>query len=113
MFASGGFTAADLVGDKRWRTMSGGKVFSDCSFRYVRSVRCAKDNCSVPYVTGYGNHCPVITGRVICASVDSYGLIKFCLLNLYTEYFPVCVREFAFWRIVDNQMVNKRTVECG
>ncbi|PSY83769.1 hypothetical protein C7B02_29730, partial [Escherichia coli] len=26
-------------------------MFSGCPFRYVRSVRCAKDNCSVPYVT--------------------------------------------------------------
>ncbi|EFK65677.1 hypothetical protein HMPREF9347_05468 [Escherichia coli MS 124-1] len=83
-----------MAGNKHWRTMQDGRLFSGCPFRYVRSVRCAKDNCSVPYVTRYGNHCPVITGRVICASVDSCGLIKFCLLNRYTECSSVCVREF-------------------
>ena len=79
--------------------MQGERLFSGCPFRYVRSVRCAKDNSSVPYVTRYGNHCPVITGRVICAFVDSYGLIKFCQLNLYTEFFSVCVHELIIWRI--------------
>lgn len=39
-----------MVGNKHWRTMQDGRLFSGCPFRYVRSVRCAKDNCSVPYV---------------------------------------------------------------
>ena len=62
---------------------------------------------------GYCNNHPVMDGRNIDSSVSFYRLIKFCQLNLYTEYSSVCVREFAFWRIVDNQMVNKRMVECG
>lgn len=41
----------------------------------------------------------VIIWYVTGSSVDSYGLIKFCLLNFYTEFFSVCVHELTIWRI--------------
>lgn len=40
-----------------------------------------------------------MTGRNIDSSVNFYRLIKFCLLNLYTEFFSVCVHELIIWRI--------------
>ncbi len=45
------------------------------------------------------NNHPVMTGRNIDSSVNFYRLIKFCLLNLYTEFFSVCVHELIIWRI--------------
>ncbi|STK80393.1 putative DNA-binding protein [Escherichia coli] len=41
----------------------------------------------------------MIVGRNINASVNFYWLIKFCLLNLYTEFLSVCVHELTIWRI--------------
>ena len=40
-----------------------------------------------------------MTGRNIDSSVNFYRLIKFCLLNLYTEFFSVCVHELIIWQI--------------
>ena len=100
MFASGGFTATDLAGDKRWRTMSGGKGFSGCPAWYIRAIRCFKNGCSVSNATGYCNNHPVMAGRNIDSSVNFYRLIKFCLLNLYTEFSSVWVHELIIWWII-------------
>ncbi len=87
------------VGDKCWRTMPGGKMFSGGPARFIRAIRGVKNGCSVLYVAGYCNNHPVIVGRNINASVNFYWLIKFCLLNLYTEFLSVCVHELTIWRI--------------
>lgn len=40
--------------------------------------------------TGYGNNCSVLTGGIICASVDSYELMMFYQLIPYAGFFQ-CV----------------------
>ena len=58
MFAIGGFTATNLAGDKRWRTMPGEKVFSGCQGWYIRPVCCVKNSRIVSGVTGCYRHYP-------------------------------------------------------
>lgn len=79
--------------------MPGGKMFSGGPAWFIRAIRGVKNGCSVLYVAGYCNNHPVIVGRNINASVNFYWLIKFCLLNLYTEFLSVCVHELTIWRI--------------
>ena len=38
----------------------------------------------------------MIVGRNINASVNFYWLIKFCLLNLYTKFFSVCIHRIDY-----------------
>ena len=79
--------------------MPGGKVFSDWTYGYIRAIRCVKNGCSVFDATGYCNNHPVMTGRNIDSAVNFYRLIKFCLLNLYTEFSSVWVHELIIWWI--------------
>lgn len=58
MFATGGFIATDLEGDKRWRTMPGWKVFSGCPGWYIWPVCCVKNSRIVSGVTGCDRHYP-------------------------------------------------------
>ena len=74
-------------------------MFSGGPAWFIRAIRGVKNGCSVLYVAGYCNNHPVIVGRNINASVNFYWLIKFCLLNLYTEFLSVCVHELIIWRI--------------
>ena len=91
----------DLL-QQTWSVISaGGQCRVERCFRVARpgssgQYVALKTAVSVLYVAGYCNNHPVIVGRNINASVNFYWLIKFCLLNLYTEFLSVCVHELDY-----------------